>query len=96
MFIVTCPCPRLFALQAYLTVQPSSGYPTSSGMAHGPIFLLGPFIPTTTYFENLTIELHVLYVLKTHVKFHVNQMLFIIRFINLFFKYKFILQKLEI
>ena len=78
MFIVTCPCPRFFALQAYLIVQPSSGYPTSSGMAHSPIVLLGPFIPTTTYFENLTIELHVLYVLKTHVKFHVNQMLFII------------------
>ena len=27
-----------------------------------------------SYFENPTIELHVLYVLNMHVKFHVNQM----------------------
>ena len=49
-----------------------------------------------TYFENLIIELHVLYVLKTHVKFHFNRMLFIIQSINLFFMYNFRLQKLEI
>ena len=30
-----------------------------------------------TYFKNLTVKLHVLYILKTHVKFHVNQILFI-------------------
>ena len=30
------------------------------------------------YFENITIELHVLYVLKINVKFHANLMLFII------------------
>ena len=49
-----------------------------------------------TYFENLTIELHVLFVFKTHIKFHANQMLLIIRFINLFFMYNFRLQKLKI
>ena len=49
-----------------------------------------------TYFENLTVKLHILYVLKTHVKFHTNRMLFIIRSINLFFMYNFRLQKLEI
>jgi len=38
----------------------------------------------TKYFENITIEVHVFYVLKTHVKFHVNQMLFTIRSIYLF------------
>ena len=38
----------------------------------------------TTYFENLTIELHVLYILNTHVKFLVNWMLFTISSINLF------------
>ena len=38
----------------------------------------------TTYFENLTIELHVLYILNTHVKFCVNWMLFTISSINLF------------
>ena len=32
----------------------------------------------TTYFENLTVELHVLYALNTHVKFCVNQILFTI------------------
>ena len=28
--------------------------------------------PTTTYFENLTVRLHVLYALNTYVKFCVN------------------------
>ena len=48
------------------------------------------------YFENLTVELQVLYVLKTYVKFHVNQILFTIQSINLFFMYNFKLQKLKI
>ena len=38
----------------------------------------------TTYFENLIIELHVLYVLRTHVKIHVNWILFTIRSITYF------------
>ena len=44
----------------------------------------------TTYFENLTIKLYFIYILKKQVKFHVNKikgfffMLFTIRFINLF------------
>ena len=29
-----------------------------------------------TYFENLTIELHIFYALNTHVKFCINQILF--------------------
>ena len=48
------------------------------------------------YFENLTIELQVLYVLKTYAKFYVNQILFTIQSINLFFMYNFKLQKLKI
>ena len=39
----------------------------------------------TIYFKNLTVELHILYVLKTRVKFHINQMLYIIWSINLNF-----------
>ena len=35
-------------------------------------------INITTYFENLIIELYVLYALYTHVKFCVNRILFII------------------
>ena len=35
-------------------------------------------INMTTYFENLTLNFMFFYVLKTHVKFHVNQMLFTI------------------
>ena len=35
-------------------------------------------INITTYFENLTIELHVIYALNTHVKFCVNRILFTI------------------
>jgi len=50
----------------------------------------------TKYFENLTIGFHVLYVLNTHIKFCVNEMLFIIQYRNLFFKHNFILQKLQI
>ena len=42
-------------------------------------------INVVIYFENLTVELHVFYVLKTHVKFYVNRMLFIIWSINLNF-----------
>ena len=49
-----------------------------------------------TYFENVTIGLHILYVLNTNVKFHVNRMLFIIQFISLVFTHNFKLQKLEI
>ena len=43
-------------------------------------------INMTIYFKNLTIRLHVLYVLNTHVKFCVDRMLFIIRFMNLFLR----------
>ena len=39
------------------------------------------------YIYNITIELHVLYIFKTRVKFQANRMLFTIRFINLFFMY---------
>ena len=39
------------------------------------------------YFENLIVGLHVLYVFNTYDKFCVNQMLFTIRSINLFFMY---------
>ena len=35
-------------------------------------------INITTYFRNLTVELHVLYALNTHVKFCVNWILFTI------------------
>ena len=50
----------------------------------------------TIYFKNVTIELHVFYVLKTYVKFYTNWMLFTIQSINLFFMYIFKLQKLKI
>ena len=42
-------------------------------------------INNTIYFENLTVELHVVYGLKTYVKFYVNQILFFIWSINLNF-----------
>ena len=46
-------------------------------------------------FENLTVRLHVLYILNTHVKFRSNRMLFT-RSINLFFIHNFKPQKFEI
>ena len=39
------------------------------------------WVLTVTYFENITVEL---YVLKTHVKFHANRILFTIWSINFF------------
>ena len=41
------------------------------------------------YFENLFDGVLVLYVLNMHIKFHVNQKLFTIRFINLFLMHNF-------
>ena len=46
-------------------------------------------ISMTTYFKNLIVGLHVIYVLIMHVKFLTNRMLFNIWSINLFFKYNF-------
>ena len=46
-----------------------------------------------TYFENLTIGLHILSILNTNVKFYINQILFTIRFLNLFFIHNFIVKK---
>ena len=47
-------------------------------------------------FKNLTIEFHVPYVLKSYIKFRLNQMLFTIQSMNLFFIHNFRSQKLEI
>ena len=48
------------------------------------------------YFENLTVELDVFYVLNIYIKFHINQIIFIIRSINLIFMSNFRLQKFGI
>ena len=47
------------------------------------------------YFDNSTVGLHILFILKMHANFHTYWMLFIIWFINSFFMYYFKLQKLE-
>ena len=47
------------------------------------------------YFENPTVELHVLYVLNMHTNFHINWMLFTFWSINSSFIYYFKLQKFE-
>ena len=49
-------------------------------------------INITIYFENIIVKLHVLYMLNTHVKFCVNQILFTIWSINLYFIHNFKLQ----
>ena len=61
--------------------------------------ILSNVIPTNnlllnSYFENLIVRLHGLYVLKMHASFYNNQMLITIRFIISFFMYYFKLQKL--
>ena len=53
-------------------------------------------INITKYFENLTIKLHIFYALNTYFKFCVNQILFTILFISLYFVHNFKLQKLAI
>ena len=53
-------------------------------------------INMVTYFNNLTVELHVFYVLNTHIKFYINWILFTIQLINLFFMHNFRLQNFEI
>ena len=53
-------------------------------------------INITTYFENLTVGLHVLYDLNTHVKFCPNWILFTTLSIRLYFMHNFKLQKLAI
>ena len=47
-------------------------------------------------FENITVGLHVLYVLNIRVKFCSNRMLFAIRSINLFSMHNFRSQKLNL
>ena len=46
--------------------------------------------------KNLIVGLYILYVINTYFKFHVNQMLFTIRSLNLLFILNLKLQKLEI
>ena len=53
-------------------------------------------IDTLIYFENLTVELHIIYVFNINVNIFANWMLFSIQSINLFFMYNFKLQKLKI
>lgn len=50
------------------------------------------FFLLDSYFENLTSKL---YVLNTHVKFHINWILFTIQFVYSSFVYNFKLQKIE-
>ena len=61
-------------------------------MATTPTEKINMFI----YFVNLFVGMPVLYVHNMHIKFHVNQMIFTIRSINLFLMHNFILQKFEI
>ena len=48
-----------------------------------------------SYFGNLTLGLHVLYVLNMHVNFYTNQLLFIIQSIKSYLMQYFKLQKLK-
>ena len=48
-----------------------------------------------SYFENFTVELHVLYAFDMHANFYTNHMLFTIQSINSYFMQYFKLEKLE-
>ena len=48
-----------------------------------------------TSFKNQTVGLHVFYVFNIHIKFCINQILFTIQSINLFFMHYFKLLKLK-
>ena len=47
-------------------------------------------------FKNLTVKLHVFYILNLYVKFCSNRLLFIIQSINLFLMHNYLPQKIEI
>ena len=47
-------------------------------------------------FKNLTVKLHVLYILNLYVKYCSNRVLFIIQSINLFLMHNYLPQKIEI
>ena len=49
-----------------------------------------------TYFENLTVKLHIFYALNIHVKFCVDWILFTIIFTSLYFMHNLKLKKLAI
>ena len=49
----------------------------------------------TKYFENLIVELHILYILNTHFKFRANWTLFTIQSIKLFLMHDFRPQNLK-
>ena len=49
LLVVTCPLPQPNNLLAFTNTCLSSGFLTSSSVAHGPVFLSEPFIPTLTY-----------------------------------------------
>ena len=53
-------------------------------------------INITTYFKNITVELHVFYAFNTNVKFCVNHILFTIWSIYLYVMHNFKLQILDI
>ena len=48
-----------------------------------------------SYFKNLIVKFHVLYVLNNHANIHINLMLFTIRSINSSFMHYFKLQKID-
>lgn len=93
---ITCECQslsRLFLLNnSIILFKKNKGQSLFVANGYNSYWKNNMFI----YFGNLTIGVPVLHVLNMYNKFYVNQMLFIIWFINLFLMHNFRLQKLEI
>lgn len=61
------------------------------------VIVLLYFLLLNVNYENIAVILHVIYIIfNTHIKFQLNQILFTILSITLFFVYNFLPQKLEI
>ena len=63
-----CTTPKYVYIYIYMSWNQFTRSITLSDVTSLNSFLLN------SYFENSTVELHVLYVINIHAKFHVNQM----------------------
>lgn len=61
------------------------------------VIVLLYFLLLNVNYENIAVRLHIIYIIfNMHIKFQLNQILFTILSISLFFVYNFLFQKLEI
>ena len=88
MCVFLCVCVYVYVYVYMGWVQVTSSVTLSNVTTPNNLLL-------NSYFENLTVGLHILYIFNMHANFVTDQMLFTIRSINSYFMQYFKLQKLE-